>query len=109
MALRLGQGPTQGDEKHLLSINRSPRKRRPPLCHPERSREPALSEVEGDLRFRGPFLEMFFDRALAKEGQNRATTNSVAGEVVLDFVVAAGISNQTTTTTLGATMNNQSA
>jgi hypothetical protein len=29
----------------------------------ERSREPALSEVEGDLRFCRPVLEMFFDRA----------------------------------------------
>jgi hypothetical protein len=29
------------------------------LCHEERSREPAPSEVEGDLQFRGLFLGMF--------------------------------------------------
>ena len=32
------RAPTQGDEKHLLSSNRSPWKHRPPLCHPESSR-----------------------------------------------------------------------
>ncbi len=47
--------PTQGDEKRLLSGKRSLWKRRPPLCHPERSR--------GICSVRGPFLEMFFDRA----------------------------------------------
>jgi hypothetical protein len=30
----MGLRPTQGDEKRLLSSNRSPWKRRPPLCHP---------------------------------------------------------------------------
>ncbi len=35
-----------------------------PLRHPERSREPALREVEGDLQFSGLVLEMFFDRVL---------------------------------------------
>jgi hypothetical protein len=39
-------------QKRLLFSNRSPWKRRPPLCHPERSR---------DLQFSGPFLEMFFE------------------------------------------------
>ena len=34
----MGLRPTQDDEKHLLSGNRSPWKRTPPLCHPERSR-----------------------------------------------------------------------
>jgi hypothetical protein len=34
----MGLRPTQGDGKRLLSSNRSPWKRRPPLCHPERSR-----------------------------------------------------------------------
>jgi hypothetical protein len=34
----MGLRPTQGDEKRLLSSNRSLWKRRPPLCHPERSR-----------------------------------------------------------------------
>jgi hypothetical protein len=47
-----------------LFSNRSSWKRRPLLCHPERSREPALSEVEGDLRFYRPVLGMFFDRVL---------------------------------------------
>jgi hypothetical protein len=30
---------TQGDEKRLLSSNRPPGKRRPSLCHPERTRD----------------------------------------------------------------------
>jgi hypothetical protein len=34
----MGLRPTQGEEKLLLSSNRFLRKRRPPLCHPERSR-----------------------------------------------------------------------
>jgi hypothetical protein len=34
----MGLRPTQGDEKRLLSSNRSVWKRHPPLCHPERSR-----------------------------------------------------------------------
>jgi hypothetical protein len=34
----MGLRPTQGDEKRLLSSNRSPWKRRTPLCHPERTR-----------------------------------------------------------------------
>ena len=34
----MGLRPTQGDEKRLLSSNRSLWNRRPPLCHPERSR-----------------------------------------------------------------------
>jgi hypothetical protein len=34
----MGLRATQGDEKRLLSSNRSPWKRRPPLCHPERTR-----------------------------------------------------------------------
>jgi len=33
----MGLRPTQGDEKRLLSSNRSLWKRRPPLCHPERT------------------------------------------------------------------------
>jgi hypothetical protein len=53
--------PTQRDEKDPpihgpdAPIDCSSWKRRPPLCHPERS--------EVDLQFSGPFLEMFFDRA----------------------------------------------
>jgi hypothetical protein len=31
----MGLRPTQGDEKWLLFSNRSPWKRRPPLCHPD--------------------------------------------------------------------------
>jgi hypothetical protein len=31
----MGLRPTQGDEKRLLSSNRSLWKRRPPLCHPD--------------------------------------------------------------------------
>ena len=56
----MGLGPTQGDEKRLqsgsrLSSNRSSWKRSPsPLSSRAQPR---------DLQFRGPFLEMFFDRA----------------------------------------------
>jgi hypothetical protein len=34
----MGRRPTRGDDKRLLSSNRSPWKRRSPLCHPEHSR-----------------------------------------------------------------------
>jgi hypothetical protein len=34
----MGLWPTQGDEKRLLSSHRSSWERRPPLCHPERTR-----------------------------------------------------------------------
>ena len=51
----MGLRPTYGDEKHPGSSNCSPWKRRPPLCHP--------GAKPRDLRFRGPFLGMFFDRA----------------------------------------------
>jgi hypothetical protein len=56
----MGLGPTQGDEKRLQSgsrlfSNRSSWKRSPsPLSSRAQPR---------DLQFRGPFLEMFFDRA----------------------------------------------
>jgi hypothetical protein len=54
----MGLRPTQGDEKRLLFSNYCPWKHRPPLCHLDRS------EAQWrDLRFSGPFLEMFFDRA----------------------------------------------
>ena len=54
----MGLWPTQGDEKRLLFSNYSPWKRRPTLCHLDRS-----AAQWRDLRFSGPFLEMFFDRA----------------------------------------------
>ena len=53
----MGLRPTQGDEKRLLSTNDSAWKHRPPLCHLDRS-----AAQWRDLRFSGPFLEMFFDR-----------------------------------------------
>jgi hypothetical protein len=53
----MGLRPTQGNEKHSvrhpLSMEPSPFP-----CHPDRS----VAERR-DLRFRGPFVEMFFDRA----------------------------------------------
>ena len=48
--------PTLGDEKTPRSRNHSLWNRCPFLCHPDRS------EAERrDLRFYGPFVEMFFD------------------------------------------------
>jgi hypothetical protein len=55
----MGLRPTQGDEKRLLFSNYSPWKRRPPLCHLDRS-----AAEWRDLRFDGPFLGMFFDRGI---------------------------------------------
>ena len=54
----MGLRSTQGDEKRLLFSNYSPWKHRPPLCHLDRS-----AAKWRDLRFSGPFLGMFFDRA----------------------------------------------
>jgi hypothetical protein len=52
--------PTQGDEKRLLFSYYCPWKHDPPPCHRDRS------EAQWrDLRFSGPFLEMFFDRTNA--------------------------------------------
>jgi hypothetical protein len=49
--------PTEGDEKPLVPATTSMESLLFP-CHPDRS------EAERrDLRFRGPFVEMFFDRA----------------------------------------------
>jgi hypothetical protein len=47
--------PTQADEKRLLFRNYCPGKRCPPLCHLDRS-----AAQWRDLRFSGPFLEIFF-------------------------------------------------
>ena len=55
----MGLRPTQGDEKQLLFSNDSVWKHRPPLCHLDRS-----AAQWRDLRFSGPFLEMFFDRGI---------------------------------------------
>ena len=55
----MGVRPTQGDEKRLLFSNYSDWKRRPPLCHLDRS-----AAQWRDLRFSGPPLEMFFDRGI---------------------------------------------
>ena len=41
----MGLRPTQGDEKHLLSSNRSPWKRRPPLCHPVEAEGSAVPQA----------------------------------------------------------------
>ena len=54
----MGLWPTQGDEKRLLFSNNCRWRHRPPLCHLDRS-----AAQWRDLRFSGPFLEMFFDRA----------------------------------------------
>ncbi len=55
--------PTQGDEKRSRSSNHSPRKRRPLLCHPERSRgicssfhQPPMLQLEDELSSRLPRL-----------------------------------------------------
>ncbi len=55
----MGLWPTQGDEKRLLFSNDCRWKRRPPLCHLDRS-----AAQWRDLRFSGPFLESVFDRGV---------------------------------------------
>jgi hypothetical protein len=52
----MGLRPTQGDEKRLSFSNYSPGKRRPPLCHLDRS-----AAKWRDLRFSGPFLELLIN------------------------------------------------
>jgi hypothetical protein len=54
----MGLWPTRGDEKRLLLSNRCRWAHHPSLCHLDRS----VAQWR-DLRFSGPFLEMFFDRA----------------------------------------------
>jgi hypothetical protein len=53
-------GPPQGDEKRLLFSNYCPSKHRTSLCHLDRS-----AAKWRDLRFNGPFLEMFFDSVIS--------------------------------------------
>ena len=55
----MGLRPTQGDEKRFRSSNHSPWKRRPLLCHPERSRgicssfhQPPMLQLEDELSSR---------------------------------------------------------
>jgi hypothetical protein len=54
-----GLWPTQADEKQLLFNNHRPGKRRPPLCHLDRS-----AAQWRDLRFSGSSLEMFFGKVM---------------------------------------------
>ncbi len=54
----MGLWPTRGDEKRLLFSNDCRWRHRPPLCHLDRS-----AAQWRDVRFSGPFLGMFFDRA----------------------------------------------
>jgi hypothetical protein len=97
MGLRPGQRPTQADEKRVLFSNYCPGKRRPPLCHFDRSvpgfptsrswqrprvrfsskgnrmiliNATALYRKSGERsgEICGPFLEMFFDRAQRSGG-----------------------------------------
>jgi len=56
----MGQRAPQGDEKRLLFSNYCPSKHRPSLCHLDRS-----AAKWRDLRFNGPFLEMFFDSVIS--------------------------------------------
>jgi len=86
----MGLWPTQGDEKRLLFSNYSPRMRRPPLCHLDRS----VAQWR-DLRFSGSSLEMFFDREgswafgppkVMKNGSYSATT--LPGRTALPFVIS---------------------
>ena len=51
----MGLRPAQGDEKRLTFSGAAI----PPPCHPDRS-----AAQWRDLRFGGPFLEMFFDSAV---------------------------------------------
>jgi hypothetical protein len=65
--------PTQGDEKRLLFSHYCPWKHRPPLCHLDRS-----AAEWRDLRFSGPYLEIFFDRAKPSGGPAVTHTRSIA-------------------------------
>src|SRR5580658_7750695 len=81
--------PTQADEKRLLFRNYCPGKRCPPLCHLDRS-----AAQWRDLRFSGPFLEMFSTEEswafgppkVMKNGSYSATT--LTGSTALPFVIS---------------------
>src|ERR1700728_4160159 len=90
----MGLRPTQGDEKRVLFSNYCCWKRRPPLCHLDRSSEGAEWR---DLRSSGPFLGIVFrpeeswafgpPKAM-KNGPCSATT--VVGSTALPFVISTG-------------------
>src|ERR1700677_1221724 len=69
----MGLRPTQGDENWVLFGNPTQWKRRPPLCHLDRSSEGAQWR---DLRSSGPFLGMLFDRSVAQSSDLRLGNHS---------------------------------
>src|ERR1700727_857349 len=90
----MGLRPTQGDEKRALFSNYCCWKRRPPLCHLDRSSKGAEWR---DLRSSGPFLGSVFrpeeswafgPPKVMKNGPCSATT--VVGSAALPFVISTG-------------------
>src|SRR5580700_6906657 len=88
----MGQRPTQGDEKRVLFSNYCCWKRRPPLCHLDRS-----AAQWRDLRFQRSFPGNVFrpeeswpfgPPKVMKNGSCSATT--VAGSAALPFVISTG-------------------
>jgi hypothetical protein len=72
----MGLRRTQVDENQLPFSNYSPRKHRPPPCHPDRS-----AAQWRDLRFGSSFLEMLFDRSLVDACESWATLRTLARQV----------------------------
>jgi hypothetical protein len=105
----MGLRPTQGDEKRLLSSNYSPWKRRPTLCHPERSRGICSSADLSWKCFRQSVAKwrdlLFLRRASNLTGRSACSrkTNSPAG------VLAARVHSGTTDALCGADRQASSA
>ena len=86
----LGNVSTEVMEKRVLFSSYRCWKRRPPLCHLDRS-----AAQWRDLRFNGPFLEMFFDRGVMGQGthprvmKNRfCSATTLNGSAALPFVIS---------------------
>jgi hypothetical protein len=72
----MGRGTAQGDEKRVLFSSYGRRKRRPSLCHLDRS------EAQWrDLRSSGPFPGILFDRAQRSGGSCGSAVSSWATPV----------------------------
>ena len=81
----MGLRPPQGDEKRLLSSNRSPWKRRLPLCHPERSRGIRSS---ADLSWRCFSTELSWACGPPKGMKNAfCPVTALHGSVAFPFVI----------------------
>src|SRR6202034_520316 len=89
----MGRRPTQGDEKWVLCSNHTQWKRRPPLCHLDRSSEGAQwRDLRCQRSFRGnvfrPEKSWAFGPPTVMKNVCPATT--LAGSVALPFVISTG-------------------